>query len=310
MNKQRIGLFGATSLVGECLLQQLTQEDHPVTIFSRSPDSQKLMSNCSKIVWHQLQSNVQVDASIPYEKIALWVSLAPIWTLPEYFNRLLAHGIQRIVVLSSTSRFTKERSSNPGEQATVQRLIEGERRLRIWAVNNNVEWIILRPTLIYGLGRDKNVAEIAHFIHRFGFFPLLGPAKGLRQPVHAKDVATACFSALMTVETANHSYNLSGGETLSYREMVKRILIALEDEGLLKFSFVSRKLRLVTVPRWLFQLAIIGLRWLPRYQHWTTAMADRMNNDLVFDCSEAKETFGFSPRKFNLDSTDLPKNSQ
>ncbi len=59
-----------------------------------------------------------------------------------------------------------------------------------------VEWVILRPTLIYGHGRDKNITEIARFIRRFGFFPLLGKANGLRQPIHVEDVAEACFAAL------------------------------------------------------------------------------------------------------------------
>ena len=54
-------------------------------------------------------------------------------------------------------------------------------------------------------------------------FPLDGQADGLRQPVHAEDVATACVSALTMPAEANRTYNLSDGETLSYREMVCRV---------------------------------------------------------------------------------------
>ncbi len=72
-----------------------------------------------------------------------------------------------------------------------------------WAASHGVEWIILRPTLIYGLGRDKNIAEIARFVRRFGFSPLFGKAKGLRQPLHAQDVAGACIAALDAPDAAN-----------------------------------------------------------------------------------------------------------
>ena len=92
---------------------------------------------------------------------------------------------------------------------------------------SGVDWVILRPTLIYGLGQDKNISEIVRLIRRFGFFPLVGQAKGLRQPVHAEDVATACLSALEKTDVVNRAYNLSGGETLSYREMINRVFTAL-----------------------------------------------------------------------------------
>ena len=87
----------------------------------------------------------------------------------------------------------------------------------------------MRPTLIYGLGKVKNVREIAALIKRFGFFPIVGAGNGKRQPVHAEDLARACVSALLTETAANRAYNISGGEVLTYREMVNRIFASLAD---------------------------------------------------------------------------------
>lgn len=286
-SQNNVGLLGATSLVGECILQQLKLHHYPVTAFSR----QAIKPDEDLVTWRQFDVNKLSESEI----IPSWICVAPIWTLPDHFNLFLAHGAQRIVVLSSTSRFTKHNSSDPAEQLVAQRLKEYEARLRKWAVANGIDWIILRPTLIYGLGRDKNITEIARFIQRFGFFPLFGPAKGLRQPIHAEDVAIACFNALFSSDTANQAYNLTGGETLSYREMVKQV-----------FAAYHRTPRLITVPRWVFKLAIRCVGWLPRYRHWTTAMAERMNTDLVFDCSDAIQDFKFTPRLFKLEPKDLP----
>ena len=92
------------------------------------------------------------------------------------------------------------------------RLIEAEDRFVVWAKSRGIEWVILRLTLIYGLGRNKNISEIAGFIRRFGFFPVLGRAQGLRQPIHVEDVPAACVSALRAPDAVNRAHNISGGE--------------------------------------------------------------------------------------------------
>ncbi|MDH5348964.1 MAG: hypothetical protein OEW13_13775, partial [Nitrospira sp.] len=88
---------------------------------------------------------------------------------------------------------------------------------------------------------------------------------------------------------------LSGGETLPYREMVCRV-----------FSAVGKLPHLVSIPRWMFRVAVAVLHLLPRYKHWTVEMAERMNRDLVFTHADTTRDLGFSPRPFRLSSEDLP----
>ena len=291
MSERHVGLLGATSLVGECLLKQLIQNNWHITAFSR----RSITQSHSQIAWKQLDTTNQLRIGTEENNIPFWICAAPIWTLPDYFDLISASGARRIVVLSSTSRFTKDTSSDPRERKIAQQLIKGEEFVQTWAATHGVKWIILRPTLIYGYGHDKNITEIARFIRRFGFFPLLGSAKGLRQPIHVEDVASACYAALDTLNLTNRSYNLTGAETLPYREMVKRV-----------FEALNHPPRMLTVPLWLFQIAAWGLSWLLRYRNWTSAMAERMNQDLTFDCSDAKRDLNFSPRSFKLTAKDLP----
>ncbi|AEJ00310.1 NAD-dependent epimerase/dehydratase [Nitrosomonas sp. Is79A3] len=290
MSERHVGLLGATSLIGECLLKQLIQNNWQITAFSRRPITQ----SHPQITWQQLDTTNQ-RAGTEKNNIPIWICAAPIWVLPEHFDLLSIYGARRIVVLSSTSRFTKETSSAPSERKIAQQLIKGEELVQTWATTHGVKWIILRPTLIYGHGHDKNVAEIARFIRRFGFFPLLGSAKGLRQPVHVEDVASACYAALDTLNLTSRSYNLTGAETLPYREMVKRV-----------FEALNHPPRMLAIPLWLFQIAARGLSWLPRYRSWTSAMAERMSQDLTFDCSDAKRDLNYCPRSFELTAEDLP----
>ncbi len=286
------GILGGRSLIGEYIISHYILQSRKVFAFSRS--TFPCMTE-PRINWRQLDQNITTDQGQDTTlKIVHWICVAPMWVLPQYFSLLEAYGVRRLVALSSTSRFTKGDSSDPEEQAVAIRLAEAEARVQEWASSKGVEWIILRPTLIYGLGRDKNIAEIARFIGRFGFFPLFGKARGLRQPIHAQDVASACIAALGSRSATNLAYNLSGGETITYREMVTRI-----------FEALKRPIRPIPVPLFAFRLAVSILRLIPRYRNWSSAMAERMNSDLVFDHSEATRDFGFKPRPFILNAEDV-----
>lgn len=281
----RVGVIGASSLVGECLLSALNNTSAQVVAFSRS-----IKESTSCIEWRKLP----LAQRLP--EILYWICVAPIWVIPEYFKMIEKSGAQRIVVVSSTSRFTKVSSNNASEQAVVAKLIDGETRLKSWAQTRGIDCVILRPTLIYGFGRDKNISEIARFIKRFKLFPLFGEAKGLRQPIHALDVANACLASLESPLAANQAYNIGGGQVLTYREMVKRVFAALGYRPLI-----------LTVPLWVFRLGISVLRLLPRYRKWSTSMAERMNQDLIFNQTSSQRDLGLQPRAFILKPEDLPR---
>ncbi len=292
MTKRRVGVLGAASMVGESLLPLLVHADWQATAFSRRAFNRV----GDGVVWRQINPSSSPLALPLAEEahIPNWICVAPIWVLPDYYSLLEMHDARRIVALSSTSLFTKDNSNDPTEQALAKRLADAEAQLRAWAESRSVEWTILRPTLIYGGGRDRNLAEIARLIRRFGFFPLFGQGLGLRQPVHVTDVAAACFAALTSAGARNRDYNISGAEILPYREMISRVFAAL-----------GRRPRFLVVPLGVFKLALIGLRLFPRYRNWSVAMAERMNRDLVFDHSDAVREWGFVPQPFHISADDV-----
>ncbi len=293
MSKKQVGVIGATSLVGLCLLPLLKKNGWSVRAFSRH----KVNGTDPDIQWVQIPKSPD-DLHGPAgdsDQIGFWICVASICVLPDYFPILEKQGARRIVAVSSTSIFTKSHSGSAEEKSTALKLSGAETRLEQWSADTGVEWVVLRPTLIYGRGIDKNISEIVRMIRRLGFFPLLGKGDGLRQPVHAEDVAMACLSALEKTDVVNRAYNLSGGETLRYREMINRL-----------FTTLGRRPRLIHVPLWFFGLAAAMLRLFPRYRHLTSQMAERMNTDLVFDHADAGRDLNFQPRLFQPGSEDLP----
>ncbi len=291
MSKIAYAVFGASSSVGECLLQRFSQAKVNVVAYSRQTVNQE---SSGYIEWRKPLPIPKLAAD---ELISNWICTAPIWVLPDYFGFIKSSGAKRIVALSSTSLFTKESTPDPDEQAAVRRLAEGERYLKGWAEDNGIEWIILRPTMIYGLGRDMNIVEIARFIHRWGCFPLPGRGVGLRQPIHVMDVAEACFAAITSSAIKSRACNLGGGEVLTYREMVSRIFFAL-----------GKKPHLICLPRWCFVLGGRILNFVPGFsQRWSLSMVDRMNRDMVFDNDGINSQLKISQRPFRPELVDMPK---
>ncbi len=286
------GILGASSLVGNSVVSLLAENQSQITAFSRRSNA----TAEGNFEWKKLPSaSFGTDLEVG-EAIEYWCSVAPIWVLPEYFSMLEAYGARRIVALSSTSRYSKQNSDDLGERAVAQRLVRGEEKLKDWAKRTGIAWTILRPTMIYGQGRDQNVSQIAEFIRRFGFFPVCGEAKGLRQPIHLEDVAATCVAALQKPLAENCAYNIAGREILTYKEMVARVFHALDCPP-----------RIVSIPVDVFRLIITGVRFIPRYRRWTAAMALRMNQDLVFDCSAASHDLGIVARSFTLAPQDVAK---
>ncbi len=286
-----VGVFGASSMVGLYVLNLLSNSDYQVIAFSRSQQNIDVMSAQFPSIHCLL-----LDASSPikinnhqYRKIIKWIYLAPVWTLLDHLDLLDKFEAKRLVVVSSTSRFSKKDSKDNNDIALVERLTIAEEKIKAWALQAKVEWIVLQPTLIYDPGKDKNISEIIRFINRFGFFPLLGQANGLRQPIHASDVAEACCQVLERDSVKNASYTIAGGETLTYREMVGKI-----------FMQIDKPKRILSFPLNLFRCVIYLLKVFPQFKSLSIGVVLRMNQDMSFDNTRAETDFGFSPKPFRL----------
>jgi hypothetical protein len=291
-----VGVVGATSLVGGCILRLYAHQNRSVNAFSRHPAR---TAGPNRVNWYGLGQDAHIHVTAPSIPIPHWIYVAPIWTLQEHLPFFLAMGARRIVAISSTSRFTKATGrsfAEPLENQIAEKIADAEKFFIRWTEERGIEWIILRPTLVYGFGRDKNISEIARFIYRFRCFPLFGDAQGLRQPIHADDVAISAIAALNSRDVQAQAFNISGGEVLTYTEMVSRIFLACQ-----------KSQRFIHIPWIVFKFGLSFLALFPRYRRWNPSMAARMNADLIFDSEDACRQLGLSPRKFILTNLDLPK---
>jgi nucleoside-diphosphate-sugar epimerase len=283
----RVLLTGASSQVGLFLIPRLLRDGHQLFAISRRrrrPGCSAEQGDDGGVEW--LVDDVSTPQT-PWPPVDVLIHIAPLRLLPGLLPDFLAKGGRRVICFGTTSRFSKAVSGNAKEQAFAAEQIAAETRVAELCEAANAAWTLFRPTLIYGMGMDRNVTVIARIIRRVGLFPLFGAASGRRQPVHADDLAAACVAALREPKTFNSAYDLAGGETLDYRAMVERI-----------FAAEGRTPRFLPVPLAAFRAAMWCISRIPRFKDFNAEMVRRMNEDLVFDSSSAARDFGFSPRRF------------
>ncbi len=270
---------GANGVVGRPLCELLTQQGREYLGVSRKPNEAQEM-----LEWDMSTTPNSLTRE-RLSKVSSLIHCAPIWLLPAHLDLLRESGLQRLVVFSSTSVLSKRDSQNNEERHLVAQLRDSEKALQEYCGKYDLKLYILRPSLIYGYGRDQNVSHIANFIRRFGFMLLAGRASGLRQPVHADDLAAIALVCL-EANSLQSSYNLAGQDTISYREMVTRIFVGL-----------GRRPIIISIPLWLFRPALRIAAKLGHFSY-TPEMATRMNQNLNYDYRAASEDLGFSPQGF------------
>lgn len=280
-------MLGAASLIGRFLLPRVVGMGAETFALSRKPPR----ATGDAVRWVQADLEASgLQAVLP--ACATVISLSPIWLLPAALPAMKSAGMQRVVAFSSTSVFTKAASDDAYERGVAERLAAGEAEVAAFCAREGVDWTILRPTLIYAEGQDQNVTRLARLIRRMGVLPLMGKGDGLRQPVHADDLATGALEAAMRPRARGRAYDLPGGETLTYRAMAERV-----------FAGMGRRPRILTAPQWLWALGFTLAK--PFLKGATAQMGKRMSADLVFDAEPARADLDWRPRPFRPDFTEL-----
>lgn len=203
----------------------------------------------------------------PIDAFATWLETAPLDASP------------RVVATSSMSAESKRDSLVTAERVVAQRLLDGEQRLIDVCERRGIAWTILRPTLIYGAGLDRSLTPVARRAVRSRIFPY-PDAPGLRQPVHAQDVAHAALRALETETAGGCIIPIGGGERITAGEMFRR---------------VRDSLPVATLP---LPLPVAPLRPLSRLHASLRGPVSRLTADLVADNSALVQRLGLRPRSF------------
>lgn len=275
-------VWGASGAVGRFLLPRLLAQGASVLAVSRHPP----IEAAAPLRW--LVGDLDQDLAPP-AGIDQIFSCGPLDAFARWYARS-ATGTAGVVALGSMSAHSKLDSPDPAERAVSARLREAEQVILHEAAARGAAAVLLRPTLIYGAGIDRSLTPIARFARRWRVYPRLLGASGLRQPVHADDLAMLCIAAAGTVAAAGLCYEAGGGERLSLAAMIARSCASLDVHciGLpLPLPLLHGLVPLAAV----FKGGAVG-----------RGAFSRLREDLLADNGPAQRDLGWKPRRFEPDA--------
>ena len=285
-------VFGASGQIGLPLLDRLGDAGWRVHAVSRQARSDTPGR-------HWLQGDFAHVPVLPRDVDAIF-SCGPLDLFARWYATATVVS-PRVVAFGSTSATSKHASEDEHERDVARRLLGAEAAVFEASEQRGAGATMLRPTLVYGAGRDATLTRIAGMARRWGRFVLPRRADGLRQPVHVQDLADAAFAANASPVAQGRSYDLPGGEALAYRDMVRRVLACLDPP-----------LPLLELPMPLFRAAVAAAQTRGVAHELTPAAVARMREDLAFDAAPARRDFGYAPRAFRPETRmfDAPERNQ
>ena len=147
---------------------------------------------------------------------------------------------------------------------------------------------ILRPTMIYGNSRDRNVIKFIKMVDKLPIMPVVSGGKYKLQPVHYEDLGKAFYDVLVNEKTtANHDFILSGKEPILLRDMFSEM-----------GKNLGKKVRFISCPFWIAYPGAWVVYLLSLTKIDFREKVQRLCEDRAFPHEDAVKAFGYTPMSF------------
>jgi nucleoside-diphosphate-sugar epimerase len=260
----RLLLIGGTGFLGSFVAQRLAHRK-PLLLVRPTSDLSVLPPDMELRIGDLGQLPLPLDG---IETVIYCASMG-FGHVPPLLRDLQDASVRRAVFVSTTAVFT----SLPAASRVIR--LEAEAAVQ----HSGLAWTIVRPTMIYGTARDRNISRLLRYLHRWPVFPLCGNA--LWQPGHVEDVAGAVVAACDSQVTIGRAYNLPGAAPLRFADLLRTAARA-----------VGRRVALLPIP---LAAAVLGAK-LTRIV--TEEQVRRLAEDKAFSYAPAAADFGYAPRTF------------
>ncbi|HMR99095.1 MAG TPA: NAD(P)H-binding protein [Anaerolineales bacterium] len=274
----KIFVTGATGFTGSRVVPLLLKNGYEVRCLYRASSDRSTLSD-SKIEWVQGDlSDPQTLTSAMQGADAL-VNIASLGFghADSIIRAAKDAGIKRAIFISTTAIFTKLNARSKKVRVAAELAIE----------TSGLKYTILRPTMIYGSPRDRNMWRLIRFMKYSPIIPVFGSGKSLQRPIYVDDVARAILGGLKSDVTIGKAYNIAGKHPLTYNEVIDTIAKAMT-KRVWKFHIPSKPI-----------VAILSLFERLRIPFPIKAeQVLRLNENKDFSYVEAQRDFRFSPLAF------------
>lgn len=274
----KVLVTGATGFTGSRVVPLLLQSGYQVRCLTRATSDRAPLSALTvEWVTGDLSNPEALTAALRGVDALVNIASLGFGHAEDIIASAKAAGVKRGIFISTTAIFTQLNAGSKSVRLAAEEAIQA----------SGLDYTILRPTMIYGGPRDRNMWRLIRLLRLTPVMPIFGDGESLQQPIFVDDVAQVVLRALQTDATIGRSYNIAGKDPLTYNQVIDTVASALGKR--------VWKLHLPYMPivRALQFTERLGLR-LPIKAEQVL----RLNENKAFSNEEAQRDFGFSPRGF------------
>ena len=270
----KILVSGGTGLLGQGLLRVLRENgEHDVRCFVRRTSPVERLKGL-ELAYGDAEDVDSIARAL--RGTDAFVHIAGIEHTPQVLKAMRRTGVERLVVVSSTSAHSRF------EFRSVPRL-ENEALL----VGSGLQWTVVRPSMIYGSELDHNMHKLLRFLDRSPVFPLFGSGENLWQPVYYEDLARGLYAALTKPGTDGQIYDLPGSRPLTYLDLVRTAAGAL-----------GKSTRIVRIPAEPVRRTLVLAERMGLPLPVSSEQVLRLREDKAYSYEKARDELGYAPRTF------------
>jgi uncharacterized protein YbjT (DUF2867 family) len=282
----RLLVTGGSGFLGRHVLAEAARRGHSCVALARSPAAARAVAaRGAAPLDGDLGAGAALAAAFASAGCDALVNLASLGFghAPGIVRAAVGAGLDRAVFVSTTAVTT----TLAAPSKAVRLAAEDEIR------RSGLSWTILRPTMIYGAGGDRNLSRLLALLARLrrAPVPLVVPAPGgglqLQQPVHVADLADAVLAAAERPAAAGRDYDVAGPEPLTFAELLHTSALA-----------VGCRIHLVPVPLAPVVAFTRGYERISRRPRIRAEQWQRLAEDKAFRIEPAVHDLDYAPRSF------------
>ena len=265
--KYNIAVSGASGFIGRALITKLIKEGHQVFGLVRNKITCYDPIYYKNILVEDISKNIVFDEKI---KIDILYHLAAkthsksnnykeyydvnVLGLKSLLNILKPLKIKKIIMLSSIkvngegflnndNYYSEMSKDNPLDNYGISKL-EAENLLKTFCIGNNINFVILRPPLVYGAGVKGNLKKLMYYIDKNIPLPIIKTANN-RSLISLRNLVSALIIVALNDNANSQTYLVSDDLPISVENLYKNIAIIMKKKlFLIKFYSLFFKILL------------------------------------------------------------------
>jgi len=276
----RVLVTGGSGFTGGFVLSELCARGHEVLGLARSSQSAATITERGgQPVWGDLDDAASVDAAFASANADCLINIASLGFghASTIVGAAENAGLTRAVFVSTTAIFTKLPAPSKAVRTAAEETI----------TKSSLAWTIIRPTMIYGAPGDRNISRLVGLVQRTPVLVMPRDASHLQQPVHVEDLASAIVSAAERDIAIGKAYDVAGPEAISFSRLVEETCVA-----------ARRSPKIIKIPMGATRRVLSMYERVLPNPRLKVEQLDRLEEDKVFDISEAKRDLDHAPRPF------------